>query len=493
MQDPSVEIVGHVLAALDEQVVPHLSAPAARAFADLCSRLLHQVLVRERQLENIEARREAASRPERERLDALLKALPGSKPSQREHPLVRAFATRLDCVDGQSAGPISEAMRRLVQVEREYLEALDPEVQFGIASMFAGGRVDRDRVAFGVARAAQVSRELDAGSLRARLRRLGPESRAVEVRALSRIQGGFSKQTLRLELEGSPWSGTRFIIRRDRPNAYTGTTVVNEFPVLRAMFAAGLEVPEPLWVEPAGELGPAFIIVRHVEGANDTGAWRNSPASVERFLQSLAGLMARLHRVPPGASGLGDGSSASVPQLIREDIERWSALARLEQPHAPVLLVAEKAWLLQNIPESAPTPVVVHSDIGFHNMLTRDGEVTALLDWEFCHLGDPQEDLNYVRPFIETVGEWSRFLELYRAAGGYPFRPEEALFWKVWGSFRSGAGCHSALHSFREGSFASAAEAVTLAVSGMTFGPRYELEVAELIAGSKVDVQEIGT
>jgi aminoglycoside phosphotransferase len=40
-------------------------------------------------------------------------------------------------------------------------------------------------------------------------------------------------------------------------------------------------------------------------------------------------------------------------------------------------------------------PVVVHGDFGPQNILVSSTsmKVTALLDWEFCHLGDPIEDL----------------------------------------------------------------------------------------------------
>jgi aminoglycoside phosphotransferase (APT) family kinase protein len=108
-------------------------------------------------------------------------------------------------------------------------------------------------------------------------------------------------------------------------------------------------------------------------------------------------------------------------------VEIVSQVLGVLEPGAPPLLVGERAWLLRNVPDSARYPVVVHNDIGFHNTLTDSGEVTALLDWTFCH---------------------------------------------------------SALYAFNERDFDSAAEAARLAVSGLAFGARYQLEVAELIAGA---------
>jgi len=50
-----------------------------------------------------------------------------------------------------------------------------------------------------------------------------------------------------------------------------------------------------------------------------------------------------------------------------------------------------------------------------------EGEhLTAVLDWEFLHLGDPAVDLGLVRVYAEEFMQWEEFMRLYRAAGGVP-------------------------------------------------------------------------
>ena len=49
---------------------------------------------------------------------------------------------------------------------------------------------------------------------------------------------------------------------------------------------------------------------------------------------------------------------------------------------------------------------MVHGDYRLGNFLERDGRITAILDWELVHLGDPVEDL-----------DWA-FLPQYRAGTG---------------------------------------------------------------------------
>ena len=482
MAPQSIDIIGHVLKVLDELVVPQVEAPGARAFADICSRLLHQVLIRETELEDLRRERDERAHAVTSRLAQALDTIACREPmhAPQDGALIQAFGTRLDELQDGESSAILEGMRQRVCIEKEFRERIDPEVALGMASLFTGGLVDRDRVKFG--RTSAVGHgELDPPALQRCLRQHGPDWRHLRVLSLVRIQGGFSKQTLRLELADAPWAGTHFIIRRDRPKAYTGTTVATEFPVIQRMHADGLTVPEPLWLEPEGELGPAFMILRQARGRNDISGWQSQPQSVDRFLQDLARQMALLHRIDPARCGLEADPATPVSELIRRDIEHWSSLGGLQAPDAPPLLRAARTWLLRHVPRDSGVARVVHSDIGFHNLLTDGGEITALLDWEFCHLGDPQEDLNYVRAFVERVGSWSRFLEYYQRQGGEPFREPDSRFWKVWGSFRSGAGCAGALHAFNAGSFGSAAEAVTLAVSGLNFGPRFELDAAMVI------------
>jgi prepilin-type processing-associated H-X9-DG protein len=54
------------------------------------------------------------------------------------------------------------------------------------------------------------------------------------------------------------------------------------------------------------------------------------------------------------------------------------------------------AWLRRNIPEATGPVVIVQGDTGPGNFLYADGHVTAVLDWELAHWGDPMEDLGWL-------------------------------------------------------------------------------------------------
>ena len=69
-------------------------------------------------------------------------------------------------------------------------------------------------------------------------------------------------------------------------------------------------------------------------------------------------------------------------------------------------------------------------------MMIDECKVTALLDWEFSHVGDPIEDLLYTKPFIEKVMDWETFKRYYREYGGASCTPEEEFFYVVWSKTR---------------------------------------------------------
>ena len=53
-------------------------------------------------------------------------------------------------------------------------------------------------------------------------------------------------------------------------------------------------------------------------------------------------------------------------------------------------------WLEQNFPPHELPPRIVHGDIGPANFLHDGRRVTAVLDWESTHFGDPMEDLAWL-------------------------------------------------------------------------------------------------
>lgn len=93
-----------------------------------------------------------------------------------------------------------------------------------------------------------------------------PGLRAAGVRL---VGGGFSKQTMLFDkVDDGDGTVERLVLRRDYPDSPVETSVRDEFPAVCDLHAAGIAMPEPLWLDEGrdGVPGP-FFVSRRVPGS----------------------------------------------------------------------------------------------------------------------------------------------------------------------------------------------------------------------------------
>jgi aminoglycoside phosphotransferase (APT) family kinase protein len=168
---------------------------------------------------------------------------------------------------------------------------------------------------------------------------------------------------------------------------------------------------------------------------------------------AAATLLARVHQLAPASIGTFDtavpGSSGNTPRLMIEHLHEFWIEKRTE---ALPLVELIFGWLRHNAPPSFRRSAVVHGDFAFHNLLVHQDRIEGLLDWEFCHHGDAQEDLAYTQRFVHQVMPWDDFRRAYEKAGGVESSPDELRFYSVLSHFRNALGCAGVLHALRTGS-----------------------------------------
>ena len=146
---------------------------------------------------------------------------------------------------------------------------------------------------------------------------------------------------------------------------------------------------------------------------------------------------------------------ATLPPLVhREAADHIAGLRRaldaLSQPQ-PVFELA-LSWLDRRKPAPIARPLLVHGDYRTGNYLADEKGVTAILDWEGAHLGDPVEDLGWLcvkswrfGAVDKPAGGFGSREELwaaYEKAGGAKVDPARAHWWEVFGTVRWGIICH---------------------------------------------------
>jgi aminoglycoside phosphotransferase (APT) family kinase protein len=258
--------------------------------------------------------------------------------------------------------------------------------------------------------------ELNAASVTRYLRRRFPQSPHIAASKVVAIPGGRSKKTFFISVTGSDSLPAELVMRQDYALHYEGTKVRDEYPPLLKLSTLGLAVPRPLLLEAeASDLGPPFIFVGRLHGT-PPGSYFGMRTACPGAFAELAQLLAKLHALAPSELGV---STAAVPSdsLLRL-IERYQATWRENATAASPLIDFAFAWARGECAKVPGTVAFVHGDAGPYNLLVEADHLTALLDWEFAHLGDPAVDLGLVRVYAEEFMSWDGFMRLYTAAGG---------------------------------------------------------------------------
>jgi aminoglycoside phosphotransferase (APT) family kinase protein len=252
-------------------------------------------------------------------------------------------------------------------------------------------------------------------------------------KTIVKIPGGHSKDTFLITLA----SGREIIVRRDFPFGPVDSSAPDEFELLSRLAAAGLPVAKPIAAEyDKSFLGQPFLVVEKVAGGDAHVAGMADQKIGRHVSLELARILADLHNMDVRQSGLKlvDGDPRAQVHAYLMEWRTWWDKHRI---HPSSLGEAAFAWLERNIPAGLDRTVVVHGDARPGNMLCHEGKVTALLDWEFAHIGDPAEDLQYAAGFVEPFISWDDFLAAYMAAGGQRASDEGAKFYDVFRSLRN--------------------------------------------------------
>ena len=291
------------------------------------------------------------------------------------------------------------------------------------------------------------------------------------IESLQRQSGGASRQTWSFD---AVVAGRRheLILRRDPPTlGHSGgkterersVTIdrATEFRVLRAAHAAGVRAPQVLFeLTPDDGLGEAYVMSRVGGTAIARKLLRDPPYEQARgrIASQLGEILACIHATDP----------TTLPPLARrEAADHIAGLRRsldlLDHPQ-PVFELA-LAWLDRRKPAPLAIPRLIHGDYRTGNYLADETGVTAILDWELAHLGDPMEDIGWlcvkswrfgsVDKAAGGFGSREQLWAAYRHGGGEPVDPARAHWWEVFGTAHWGIICLNQAFKHLSGSIRS--------------------------------------
>lgn len=175
----------------------------------------------------------------------------------------------------------------------------------------------------------------------------------------------------------------------------TAHDMAREHRIISALADSGVPVPSIVGLCEDEEVnGAPFYVMDFVPGlvVRDVSAAEALPVEVRRRMgESLVEVLARLHAVDldaVGLSGLGrhDG-------YIERQLKRWRTQF-VDATTREIPRVLEVHDLLAARVPTQQGVGIVHGDYRLDNcMMSADGEVAAVLDWELCTLGDVLADV----------------------------------------------------------------------------------------------------
>lgn len=290
---------------------------------------------------------------------------------------------------------------------------------------------------------------------------------AVTVDCLVKFPAGFSWITYGVKLSGFP-KASDLILRLGPPyGLYAPYSAMPEFLSLGALQTSDVPVPRVYAAsDDSTILGAPFFLCQRVDGDTPLpwggqgnegmeGARRESLA--RDFIHALAALhnfdWRATELVSWGAGVTNENAAALQIEQWHERFRRWAL-----RPHP--MAHRTFAWLRQNQPV-APRIAIVHGDYRLGNFLERGSRITAILDWELVHLGDPVEDVGWAflpqyrggTDLVCGLANEQDFLACYEALAGYSVDRRALRFYIVFSLLKLALTHMAAARCFEDGRF----------------------------------------
>jgi aminoglycoside phosphotransferase (APT) family kinase protein len=258
-----------------------------------------------------------------------------------------------------------------------------------------------------------------------------------EVRIVRAVQasGGNRARSFAIDLARPGGAPAEVFLRYSlpRPPSVEPYTLQREAQVYRAIDRAGLKAPRLLAEHPTR---PAIV----TERARGIAEFRRltDPVAKSAIASEFMETLARLHALDAADVTLNGGvGSSRISDHVRAELAIWRAMYEETKVRDPLIEFAF-AWLDRAMPDTGEPPVLTHGDAGPGNFMFENGRLTAVIDWELAHVGDPMEDLAWfsMRCVMEPVPDFSASLRAYEAASGRRLDRLRILYHRVFVSAR---------------------------------------------------------
>ncbi|GAB5488726.1 MAG: hypothetical protein Pars2KO_22960 [Parasphingorhabdus sp.] len=282
-----------------------------------------------------------------------------------------------------------------------------------------------------------------------------------EINNLQRLSGGASMESWAFDFD------EREIVLRRLPdgiadNEAEAATVAAisldaQADLIELARKAKVTAPEVLSkLKPEDGIGQGFLMARAVGETLPHKILGNPEfeTAVGRLTEQCAAELSAIHAI----------DIATLPNEI-QSVSAAGLLALQEQAYRDLKVEIPAYdyafhWLEQNIPQ-LEDPKLLHADFRMGNLMIDRSGISAVLDWELAHLGDPMEDLTYLCTPSWRFGHYEKeaggfdsaqnLINAYENASGTKIDEERFNWWLIYNTLWWGVACLRMGHSYRDG------------------------------------------
>jgi aminoglycoside phosphotransferase (APT) family kinase protein len=167
-------------------------------------------------------------------------------------------------------------------------------------------------------------------------------------------------------------------------------------------------------------------------------------------MEDFMDVVARLHQLDPKELELEDilgplPTSAADCALGDLNLQLQQFQGFLDHYSDP-LMTYGVSWLRRFVPETVDRVSLVQGDTGPVNFMFQSNKVSAVVDWEWGHWGDPMEDLGNicVREFWNPSGGLSELFRRYEKQSGITYTRFAAQYYRIQQNVRGMIPLHAA-------------------------------------------------
>jgi aminoglycoside phosphotransferase (APT) family kinase protein len=252
-----------------------------------------------------------------------------------------------------------------------------------------------------------------------------------------RVPGGASREAWFVDVRDAEGANRELFLRYSRTPQPPGDLfhpLRVEGEIFAALADTGVAVPRIVAIHPTEQA----LLEERVSG--ETWFYRiKDPHEQVRVAQDFITNLATLHGLDPRELELPSlGPVKPARELTLDEIANMRRRATGPDGAIDPIVRLSLDWLERNVPAYDGPVVLVQGDTGPGNFMYEHGKVTAVVDWELAHLGDPMDDIAWLslRTVQDTFTHFPDRLREYEQLTGNRIDPERVWYYRLFAELR---------------------------------------------------------